>query len=53
MPRIGCGQAGGSWFTVSELIDLHLVRRGVAVTVYDLPNQVKGKFDQASLFVGK
>lgn len=37
MPRIGCGQAGGSWDAVSELVDNTLVRNGVTVTVYDLP----------------
>jgi O-acetyl-ADP-ribose deacetylase (regulator of RNase III) len=37
MPRIGCGQAGGEWSIVSELIDERLCRRGVDVTVYDLP----------------
>ena len=37
MPRIGCGQAGGSWDAVSELIDNTLVRNGTSVTVYDLP----------------
>lgn len=37
MPRIGCGQAGGRWDAVSELIDNTLVRNGVQVTVYDLP----------------
>ena len=37
MPRIGCGQAGGSWTIVSELIDEALCSRGVPVTVYDLP----------------
>jgi O-acetyl-ADP-ribose deacetylase (regulator of RNase III) len=38
MPRIGCGQAGGSWSIVSELIDETLCSRGIPVTVYDLPN---------------
>jgi O-acetyl-ADP-ribose deacetylase (regulator of RNase III) len=37
MPRIGCGQAGGSWQVVQELIDEALCRRGIEVTVYDLP----------------
>ena len=43
MPRIGCGQAGGSWWIVSELIDDILVKRGIKVTVYDLPAADKGK----------
>ncbi|WP_037673365.1 macro domain-containing protein [Streptomyces griseus] len=35
MPRIGCGLAGGKWSHVEPLITERLVRRGVAVTVYD------------------
>jgi hypothetical protein len=42
MPRIGSGEAGGSWEIVSEIIEETLCRRGVRVTVYDLPN-AKGK----------
>ncbi len=38
MPRIGCGQAGGSWAIVSELIEEILCEKGVPVTVYDLPD---------------
>lgn len=38
MPRIGCGQAGGSWAFVEELINSSLVAAKVPVTVYDLPN---------------
>jgi O-acetyl-ADP-ribose deacetylase (regulator of RNase III) len=38
LPRIGCGQAGGSWEIVSELIDYALCRQGIRVTVYDPPN---------------
>lgn len=37
MPRIGCGLAGGSWELIEPLIEGCLVRRGVAVKVYDLP----------------
>lgn len=37
MPRIGCGQAGGSWMVVEELINSSLIAAGVPVTVYDLP----------------
>jgi O-acetyl-ADP-ribose deacetylase (regulator of RNase III) len=37
MPRIGCGQAGGSWNVVSELIDETLCNKGIDVVVYDLP----------------
>ncbi len=39
MPRIGCGQAGGSWTVVSELIDETLCSRGIPVTVYELPTE--------------
>jgi hypothetical protein len=38
-PRIGCGQAGGSWDVVSELLEDSLCRTGVQVTVYDVPGQ--------------
>ncbi|WP_406170863.1 macro domain-containing protein [Streptomyces canus] len=35
MPRIGCGLAGGTWSRVEPMIKERLVKRGVAVTVYD------------------
>ncbi|MGW7402296.1 macro domain-containing protein [Streptomyces sp. NPDC054833] len=35
MPRIGCGLAGGKWSRIEPLITERLVRRGIAVTVYD------------------
>jgi hypothetical protein len=35
MPRIGCGLAGGTWPRVEPLVTERLVRRGIAVTVYD------------------
>jgi O-acetyl-ADP-ribose deacetylase (regulator of RNase III) len=38
MPRIGCGQAGGSWEIVRDLIDETLISKSVRVTVYDPPN---------------
>ncbi len=37
MPRIGCGEAGGSWQLVEELISSVLLSSGVPVFVYDLP----------------
>lgn len=37
MPLIGTGYAGGSWDVVRDLLNRHLVRRGVRVTVYSLP----------------
>ena len=40
MPRIGTGQAGGQWAWIRELIDDRLVRRGVPVFVYELPDSV-------------
>lgn len=39
MPRVGCGQAGGSWPVVQELIDSLLCRLGISVTVYDPPDE--------------
>ncbi len=39
MPRIGCGQAGGRWEIISEVIHDTLCRHGIAVTVYDLPSE--------------
>lgn len=51
MPRIGCGQAGGRWEIVSELIYDALCRHGIAVTVYDLPSEDWSKqANQRSLF---
>jgi hypothetical protein len=38
MPRIGCGQAGGSWMLVEELVNSILTTANLRVTVYDLPN---------------
>jgi hypothetical protein len=38
MPRIGCGQAGGSWVLIEELVNSVLVGANLSVTVYDLPN---------------
>ncbi|MFI6011028.1 macro domain-containing protein [Streptomyces sp. NPDC051243] len=35
MPRIGCGLAGGKWSRIEPLIAERLVKRGLAVTVYD------------------
>ncbi len=42
MPKIGAGQAGGSWPVIEEMIQDTLCRRGVHVTVCELPGaQVK------------
>jgi O-acetyl-ADP-ribose deacetylase (regulator of RNase III) len=37
MPRIGTGEAGGSWEIVGEIVEDALCQRRVNVTVYDLP----------------
>ena len=37
MPRIGTGNAGGTWSIIQELIQDTLLRRGIQVTIYDLP----------------
>jgi O-acetyl-ADP-ribose deacetylase (regulator of RNase III) len=54
MPRIGCGEAGGDWHIVQELINESLCRRGVQVTVYELPdddrNRSSAKRAQLSIF---
>jgi len=40
MPKIGVGHAGGNWQIIEELILDKLVRVGVPVTVYSLPERV-------------
>jgi O-acetyl-ADP-ribose deacetylase (regulator of RNase III) len=37
MPRIGTGEASGNWEVVSDIVDETLCRRGIEVTVYNLP----------------
>jgi len=50
MPRIGTGEAGGSWEIVGELIEDTLCLRNVDVTVYDLPSSAtRHKATQPSL----
>lgn len=39
MPKIGSGESGGSWEIVSEIIDEVVCRKGISVTVYELPDQ--------------
>lgn len=46
MPRIGTGFAGGDWKIINELIYEHLIKEGVAVTVYDLPGSEKPRTNQ-------
>ncbi len=52
MPRIGAGQAGGSWGLVQQLIDEVLCARGLQVTIYDLPPSASAALaqSQAGLF---
>lgn len=45
MPRIGSGQAGGSWFLVQELLTDVLLSEKAPVFVYDLP-YAKEKFEE-------
>lgn len=40
MSRLGCGEAGGSWNIVGELVEMALASQGVPVTVYDLPGKI-------------
>lgn len=49
MPRVGCGQAGGSWFLVRELIASVLLSERVPVSIYDLPNAEERFREQKSL----
>ena len=49
MPRIGSGQAGGSWEIISELIEDALCGRGIKVYVYTLPNAPVRKDPQGRL----
>ena len=49
MPRIGAGQAGGSWQLVEELISSSLCAAGVNVSVYDLPGRTLPQQPQFAL----
>jgi O-acetyl-ADP-ribose deacetylase (regulator of RNase III) len=49
MPRIGCGEAGGSWDVVNELVTDALCAKGIKVFVYDLPGADKPLQQQATL----
>jgi hypothetical protein len=53
IPRIGCGEAGGNWIVVEDLIRENLLDFGVPVTVYDLRSKPKSHFknQQQSLFL--
>lgn len=43
MPRIGTGYAGGNWSYILEMIDEMLVRHGIDVTIYTLPDYEPGE----------
>jgi len=49
MPRIGSGLAGGSWEVVEEIVEETLCRRGLKVTVYELPQESGSSHKQGSL----
>ncbi len=49
MPMIGSGQAGGNWSIILEMIKETLSKKGVEVTIYELPNQKPLKSQQPSL----
>lgn len=54
MPRIGTGFAGGDWKIISELIDEHLIKRKIPVTVYDLTWSEQPKSNQSILdYIGE
>lgn len=53
MPRIGSGQAGGNWSIISEMIGEVVSRRGVLVTIYDLPDGKPQRSEQAQLLFAK
>lgn len=53
MPMIGSGQAGGNWSVISDLIDQRLLRKGVDVTIYELPPHGRQKNEQMKLFFGE
>jgi hypothetical protein len=38
MPKIGSGESKGSWEIVKEIIDEVVCRKGISVTVYELPD---------------
>jgi O-acetyl-ADP-ribose deacetylase (regulator of RNase III) len=50
MPRIGCGQAGGKWEVVHDIIASTLSEHQVPVTIYDLPDRRASSPAQKGLF---
>ncbi len=54
MPRIGTGEAGGSWEIVGEIVEDTLCQRKIDVTVYDLPTAAnKTRLSQGTLAFSK
>ena len=52
MPRIGTGYAGGNWGYILELIDEFLVKPGIEVTTYTLPDYEPTREEQGVLRFG-
>ena len=52
MPRIGAGQAGGHWGIICELLDETLIKRGIDVTIYNLPTEQPPRESQGLLPLG-
>jgi hypothetical protein len=50
MPRLGSGQACGSWSIIEEMINEHLCRANIEVFVYDLPGDAAKQEHQPLLF---
>ena len=49
IPKLGCGQAGGSWSIVRELVEESLCGRGVKVYVYEIAGAVPQPHPQGAL----
>ena len=49
MPKIGSGQAGGSWNIIREFVEETVCSRGVKVFVYELPGGAAPSHPQATL----
>jgi O-acetyl-ADP-ribose deacetylase (regulator of RNase III) len=52
MPRIGTGQAGGTWEVIRDMITETVCAQGLRVTVYDPPNRVLPVPTQPTLAFG-
>ena len=52
VPRIGTGYAGGNWGYILELIDEFLVKPGIEVTTYTLPDYEPTREEQGVLRFG-